>query len=548
MADIKLTRPEAGQSVVIPSTPDARMVLDFSADQVSIDRPQGSDSLFFRFEDGSSIELQNFYAQYSKEDIPSFEIDGQLIAGADFFNAFGPDLVPAAGPAASATRAARYADLTNSNLLDGVKHLDGVDVALDFGGKTEPILDTYASPFLLSNSAPSLSTGGGVISMSVTEAGVGKPHMAPLTGSFTASDPDGDSLAATVTMGGTSVAINGVTRIVNNYGTLIITPVGSGSNVTYQYSYEVNDNPVDPLFKATDPRTDGADSLAQGESHTEVVTITLRDSMGHVVTQSINITITGSNDAPDIRSFDDMTLKDDGHFAGVHGVKDATNAINPAENSATENGGTDGAHHLFSAVGTITAYDPDHGAVLTYGINTAGSLKDASGHDSNTTFTVESFAAPANGVPSPTSIQGCDTQIKTEYGTLYLNSSTGKYEFVVDSDSSATNKLAEGQTVTLSFMPTVTDEHGAVDNDFSVMRNDGTPGGGANGINITIMGSNDVPVIQSAGWTAGNVVTEDSNAYLINGKVVGTDVDANETSTLRYGFFHPDGSGSGSCF
>ena len=161
MADIKLTRPAAGQYVVIPSTPDARMVLDFSADQVSIDRPQGSDSLFFRFEDGSGIELQNFYAQYSKEDIPSFEIDGQLIAGADFFNAFGPDLVPAAGPAASATRAARYADLTNSNLIDGVKHLDGLDIALDFGGKTEPILDTYASPFLLSNSAPSLSTGGG---------------------------------------------------------------------------------------------------------------------------------------------------------------------------------------------------------------------------------------------------------------------------------------------------------------------------------------------------------------------------------------------------
>lgn len=546
MADIKLTRPAAGQYVVIPSTPDARMVLDFSADQVSIDRPQGSDSLFFRFEDGSGIELQNFYAQYSKEDIPSFEIDGQLIAGADFFSAFGPDLIPAAGPAASATRAARYADLTNSNLIDGVKHLDGLDIALDFGGKTEPILDTYASPFLLSNSAPSLSTGGGVISMNITEAGVGKPHMAPLTGSFTASDPDGDSLTATVTMGDTSVAINGVTRIVNNYGTLIITPVGNGSNVTYQYSYEVNDNPVDPLFKATDPRTDGADSLAQGESHTEVVTITVRDSMGHVVTQSINITITGSNDAPDIRSFDDMTLKDDGHFAGVHGVKDATNAINPAENAATENGGTDGAHHLLTAVGTITAYDPDHGAVLTYGINTAGSLKDASGHDSSTTFTVESYTAPANGLSSPTSIQGCDTQIKTEYGTLYLNSSTGKYEFVVDSDSSATNKLAEGQSVTLSFMPTVTDEHGAVDNDFSVMRNDGTPGGGANGINITIMGSNDVPVIQSAGWTAGNVVTEDSNAYLISGKVVGTDVDANETSTLRYGFFHPDGSESGS--
>ena len=46
MADIKLVRPSAGQTEVIPSAPDARMVLGFSADQVSIERPQGSDSLF----------------------------------------------------------------------------------------------------------------------------------------------------------------------------------------------------------------------------------------------------------------------------------------------------------------------------------------------------------------------------------------------------------------------------------------------------------------------------------------------------------------------
>ena len=98
MADIKLVRPSAGQTAVIPSAPDARMVLDFSADQVSIERPQGSDSLFFRFDDGAAIELQNFYTQYNKDDIPSFEVDGQLIAGADFFNAFGPDLAPTPTP------------------------------------------------------------------------------------------------------------------------------------------------------------------------------------------------------------------------------------------------------------------------------------------------------------------------------------------------------------------------------------------------------------------------------------------------------------------
>ena len=76
MADIKLTRPAAGQNVVVPSAPDARMVLDFSADQVSIDRPQGSDSLFFRFDDGSSIELQNFIPSTTKKPFPHLRLTG----------------------------------------------------------------------------------------------------------------------------------------------------------------------------------------------------------------------------------------------------------------------------------------------------------------------------------------------------------------------------------------------------------------------------------------------------------------------------------------
>ena len=394
MADIKLTRPAAGQNVVVPSAPDARMVLEFSADQVSIDRPQGSDSLFFRFDDGSSIELQDFYTQYNKDAIPSFEVDGQLIAGNDFFNAFGPDLAPAAGPAASPTRGARYSDLGNSGLEDGVNHLDGLDYRLSFNGDTEPTINPFPT---ITNSAPTLSTGGAPINMGITEAGVNQPHMAPITGSFTITDPDGDNITATVNLGSTSVAITGVTKIATDFGTLIITPSGGGANITYQFTYEVNDNPVDPLFKAADPRTDGSDSLAQGETHTEVITITLSDGMGHTVTQPINITVTGSNDAPDIRSFEDMTLKDDGQFEGKYGTEDKTDLINPKENTDTiegaisTDGKTDGTHHLLHAVGTITAFDPDHNAVLTYGISASGSLKDAGGQENNASYTVEGY-------------------------------------------------------------------------------------------------------------------------------------------------------------
>lgn len=135
MADIKLSRPAAGQHVAVFSAPDARIVLEFPADQVSINRPEGSSSLFFNFDDGSSLELQNFYAAYTKEAIPEFHVDGQVVAGADFFQAFGPDLVPAAGPDASAGRNARYSDLRDLDLTEGTWHLNELDYRLAFDGQ-----------------------------------------------------------------------------------------------------------------------------------------------------------------------------------------------------------------------------------------------------------------------------------------------------------------------------------------------------------------------------------------------------------------------------
>jgi hypothetical protein len=85
MAEIKLSHPSAGERVAVPSAPEARVILDFPADQATMERPEGSDNLVFKFEDGSSVELQDFYKQYNKDQMPEFEVDGQLIAGADFF-------------------------------------------------------------------------------------------------------------------------------------------------------------------------------------------------------------------------------------------------------------------------------------------------------------------------------------------------------------------------------------------------------------------------------------------------------------------------------
>lgn len=94
MPTIKLAPPSAGERIVVPSEPFARIVLDFPAEHADMERPAGSDSLLFRFEDGSAVELQDFYAQYGRGQMPEFEVNGTVMQAHDFFDAFGPGFAP----------------------------------------------------------------------------------------------------------------------------------------------------------------------------------------------------------------------------------------------------------------------------------------------------------------------------------------------------------------------------------------------------------------------------------------------------------------------
>ena len=539
MADIKLVRPSAGQTAVIPSAPDARMVLDFSADQVSIERPQGSDSLFFRFDDGAAIELQNFYTQYNKDDIPSFEVDGQLIAGADFFNAFGPDLAPAAGPSASPTRSGRYSDFANAGLEDGVNHLDGLDYRLGFGGDTQPNINPYASPFL-TNAAPTLSTGGAAIAIGLTEsAWDGKTaSAAPVvsqSGSFSVADPDGDSLTSTVSMGGKVVAVStaGPTTVESDYGTLVITPSGGGSNITFTYTYTLKQDPDSPT-----------DSLAQGEKQADNIVFSINDGQGHTVTQPINVVITGSNDAPDITGVGStLTLKESGVYADQP-VGDKLHA--------DELNGAPGVQATLS--GTITAHDPDHGAQLYFGLKDVnGNLLDMTSVNADGTlkgtFVIGSVNNPdhtaSDVVVTGIAEQGGQIVISTNYGDLVLgktSDTTATYTFTLKNadGEGATNKLAEGQQVSLKFEPYVRDEHGAEDGNSSTLR-DGTAAG--NAIVINILGTNDAPTITQNAWNGQSgstalsaTLTEASDSTAqssVTGTIIGHDVDNGDS--LHYG-------------
>ena len=82
MPTIKLAQPSAGEHAVVPSEPFARIVLDFPAEHAAMEHPEGSDSLLFRFADGSAVELQDFYAQYGRDRMPEFEVNGAVMKGA----------------------------------------------------------------------------------------------------------------------------------------------------------------------------------------------------------------------------------------------------------------------------------------------------------------------------------------------------------------------------------------------------------------------------------------------------------------------------------
>ena len=93
-----------------------------------------------------AISLTDFYDVYSKDEQPSFEINGVDIASADFFAAMNAtDLQPVAGPGASQSVASvaagggRYSAYDDMSLLDGISNLGPHDIEVN----GEPSLHEY---------------------------------------------------------------------------------------------------------------------------------------------------------------------------------------------------------------------------------------------------------------------------------------------------------------------------------------------------------------------------------------------------------------------
>ena len=418
MADIILNKPEAGTQAVFEAAGDSRIDLNFPTDQATLER-SGND-LIFRFDDGSTVVLRDFYTAYTKDSMPDFVIEGTPIAGEQFFTALNePDLMPAAGPAANAASAdgGRFREYADDALINGVNRLDGLDLSSNraFFPERDPWggLRGDDTP----NYAPTLSVSG---SLGVIESGVfpggnelyeGVPSM---SGRATGTDANGDTLSFGF------IDANGaqVTSIVTPYGVMAMAPDGT-------YTYTIDN---------ADPDTNG---LALGETRTETFTVYVSDGRGGLTTQEITVTLTGTNDRPELS------------------IANAAQGIH--EDTA-------------SVGGTFAVQDPDSdsGQNQTFHIEGGSNTPAADG------------TSPSDGSHSATG--STDATFTTDYGTLTLDPATGQWTYALNNASDKVQQLNAGETKVETFEVTVTDEHGATSTQT---------------ITVTITGTNDIPVIDT---------------------------------------------------
>ena len=323
---------------------------------------------------------------------------------------------------------------------------------------------------------------------------------------------------------------------------------------------------------SVDNTVPGVQSLAQGETLVQTYDVTVDDGQGGTQTQTVTITINGTNDVPVITSGAadaEGVVSEAGHLDDgtvVAGTVSATGTLasSDVDTGATATWSVDGA----SSYGSI-AIDPatgewtysldnslaatqaleegdtrtetftatvtdDNGAVdtqvitvtingtndvpvITSGAGDAAGAVSEAGHLDDGTVVPGTVSATGTLTSSDVDTDATATWSVAEtssYGAIVIDPASGEWTYSLDNTLAATQALEEGDTRTETFTATVTDDNGAVDTQV---------------ITVTINGTNDVPVITSGAGDAAGAVSE--AGHLDDGTVVPGTVSATGTLT-----------------
>ena len=300
-------------------------------------------------------------------------------------------------------------------------------------------------------------------------------------GSFKVTDADGDTLTATlldkngVPVKGVVTDDSGTMTVQTEYGTLTVTPTeGADGSVTYTYHYELDNTLADSLNEGDDPV----------QEHFQ---IEVSDGHGGTVTQPVDITIEGTNDAPTFNGHgQNIQLKEEGVYNGNHETTD----------DHKDNGFVFEQNDRPKVQGDLSTYvtDADKGADLTYTVDHFNVKNSAADSVETTLYTANNTAVidETTGKPVQITVEMVGTPtidasgiqtIHTNYGTLTVDTKTGHYTFELGGSEEAdklVNSMAAGEKFTFQFETLVTDQFGAI---------------GKHVLSVVIEGANDIPTL-----------------------------------------------------
>ncbi|MCT8864357.1 VCBS domain-containing protein [Shewanella xiamenensis] len=369
-----------------------------------------------------------------------------------------------------------------------------------------------------------------------------------LTDSLTVQSVGGTTHTVTITLTGSNDApvLTAQSQSVTEDGSLltgqmVATDVDTGDSQTFStsaqtagftlnadgsYSFE----PIDAAYQ----------HLAQGQTETLTIPVSVTDSAGATSTQQLVITVTGSNDGAVISGIDAGTVTEDSQLT-TQGQLTVTD-IDDQESAFTAQSNTAGSYGSFTlAADGHWTYTLDNSlrAVQALGQNTTltDSLTvqsvDGTTHTVTVTINGHDDGAVIAGVDSGTVTEDANltagqletrgqltisdpdagqdhftaqTHVAGSYGTFSLNAD-GQWNYSADNSQTAIQQLKAGETLTDSL--TVQ-----------------SVGGTTHTVTITLTGSNDAPVLTAQSQS----VTEDGS--LLTGQMVATDVDIGDTLTF----------------
>ena len=335
------------------------------------------------------------------------------------------------------------------------------------------------------------------------------------------------------------------TNTAGQYGTLNVDADGN-------YTYTLNN---------ASPAVQG---LGVGESLTDTFPFTVSDGHGGTATNTLTVTINGTNDAPIVAAATTAIAED---TVGVSGILPMPTDVDVHDTvSFTPQTNASGSYGTFTldASGNYT-YILNNASPAVQGLGVGESLTDtftftvSDNHGGTATNTLTVIVNGTNDAPTVTAatasiaedtvdISGTlpapvdadvhdlvsftpQTNAPGSYGTLTLDAS-GNYTYTLNNALSAVQGLGVGESLTDTFTFTASDGHG---------------GTASSTLTVTINGSNDAPVL------AATVVGVDKDTAVTSGALpMPTDVDVHDTVSFTpltnapgsYGTFSVDADGN----